>query len=922
MEVTVLGPVCATNEGREIRLGGARERAVLAALAIAGPDGISTERLVDQVWGMSPPRTAERTVQAYLSRLRSALGTDAIRTEAGRHRLTGVGVDLWQFEELRERAAVRPAEAADALTAAIGLWRDSVPARDAALDGAAVELVALTAARLEVAEAALAHVNDSECVAIAERLLAEDPHREHAWLRLATALYRLGRSADALAALRRARHALVEELGLDPSSALVQLERDLLNRVSFETGGVAPPAALTGLVGREQLLDDLADRIGSHRLVTLVGTGGIGKTRLAAAVAEAVSRQSGVPAYFAALAGAGSAAAVESTVLAAVGADPHRVDAVSAIVDRFARGPGLLVADNCEHVVPVAAQLLSDVLDRCPGLRVLTTSRVPLGVPGEMLVDVPPLTVTDAESPGTRLFIDRAESVTAVHLWGEAERQEAASVCELLDGLPLAIELTARRLRYTSLAGLRTELEDGTADNPLADALDRSVRTLHPYARRGFARLSALRGPVPADIAAAVAGGVELLAELVDNSLVVTDAGWFRMYEPVRRFAQASLDEDTRIEAGEIVAEQITVFAERAAPRLIGPDELSWITDLTRLRADVRGALEWSVAQHDDALLVRLARAVGYLWFLGWGIREGRLWLERAVAAASGRPEEAETLVWASWMALRVGELSEARSRGLRAVALARAAGDDRVLGAGLHAAAQPDKHGTGQDAARALLHEAVDVRRRCGDTAGAAMSLGALADIDLNAGRLAEAAAGYEIGLPLMRSSGSPRGLVAYLHSMAETEVLRGNPDGAEDLAAEASPLAVLTGDVWHMAQLEIVRLTAARDRSVPDQRCREIARAGLAAAVAQTDPVVVLDMVDEIAGMLVDSGDATVAWRLLDASRRVRAAEGLPMSLPRRARRDRDEARAAQAAGPAVDVEPPADLGWLCSAAEDAVA
>jgi hypothetical protein len=328
------------------------------------------------------------------------------------------------------------------------------------------------------------------------------------------------------------------------------------------------------------------------------------------------------------------------------------------------------------------------------------------------------------------------------------------------------------------------------------------------------------------------------------------------------------------------------------------------------------------VARHDDALLARLASAVGYLWFLGWGIREGHPWLERAMVAATGREQEPQVLVWASWMALRQGELADARSRALRAVTLARAAGNDRVLGAALHAAAQPDKHGPGQDAARALLREAVEVRRRCGDTAGAAMSLGGLADIDVNAGRLAEAAAGFEIGLPMMRGSGSPRGLVAYLHSMAENEVLRGNAERAEELAAEGAPLAALTGDVWHVAQLELVRLTAARDRAQPDHRRREIARAGLGAALVQTDPVVVLDMIDEIAGSLLDEGRPTVAWRLLHTSRAVRETRRLPMALPRRARRDRDEARAAAAAETLTDVVPPADFGWLCSAAHDALA
>jgi DNA-binding SARP family transcriptional activator len=357
VQVLVLGPVRAVRDGQDLDLNGPRERAVLAALALAGPGGIDTERLVDQVWGEDPPRTAARTVQAYLSRLRAALGTGVIVSEARRHRLATADVDVWRFRELSSRAD------GGALREAVALWRDPAPACDASLDGAVIELAALARARIDTAESLLAHLDDPEVVPAAERILAEEPHRELVWLRLAEALYRLGRAADALDTVRRAQRHLVTDLGLDPSPALVALEGDLLNhRIPERCSTVAPPVPLTSIVGRTGLLAEIGDRLRDHRLVTLVGTGGIGKTRLAIAAAPE-------QACFAALSGATTARAVENTVLTAVGADRDRDDVVAALVARFERRGALVVLDNCEHVVTVAAALVRPALARCPGVR-------------------------------------------------------------------------------------------------------------------------------------------------------------------------------------------------------------------------------------------------------------------------------------------------------------------------------------------------------------------------------------------------------------------------------------------------------------------------------------------------------------------------------------------------------------------------
>jgi len=212
-------------------------------------------------------------------------------------------------------------------------------------------------------------------------------------------------------------------------------------------------------------------------------------------------------------------------------------------------------------------------------------------------------------------------------------------------------------------------------------------------------------------------------------------------------------------------------------------------------------------------------------------------------------------------------------------------------------------------------------LRLQGGDLFGAAMSLGAIADIDVNEGRLDEAAEGYALGLPLMRSAGTARGLTAFLHSMAELDLMRGDPQRADLLAREAWDAAVRTRDAWHLGLLTSVRAAAARDRGASEQEQLEATRTALRTASAQSDPQVLLEVVEHVAGCLVDRGDMDDALRLLRASSRYREQQGVAWSVPRRARRDADEARALRTSS-APDLGITVDLAWLAAAAGDALA
>jgi predicted ATPase/DNA-binding SARP family transcriptional activator len=903
---------------------------VLAALTLAGEGGVDDDRLVDLVWGPQPPRTARRTAHAYLSRLRGLLGPGSIVSTAGRHRLVGVDVDLWEFESLVTSARLAPARAPGDLGAGLAMWRDRSFARDASLDGGADLVQAWERSRLDARELLLTHLDDEEVVAAAEELLAESPHRERAWGALATALYRLGRQDEALASIRRARHRLAEDLGIDLSPDLEQLESDLLHHGL--TPGTSTPLSEppTRLVGRDRAVDDVGSALDRSRLVTLVGTGGIGKTRLALAAAERLAGSTAV--FVARLAPATSNIAVRDALVEAL--DAGVPDLEEAARRRFARVPGLLVVDNCEHVLPTAAALVASLLAQPLRLRILATSRAALGVTGELLVDVPPLDVptTDHEDEtvsALRLFLDRADEVTDTSTWGSREHAAAAEVCRALDGIPLALELAARRLRTVEVTELVGDLGADPSDpvrggdprhRSLATALDWSYRDLPEEQQAGFRRLGLLHGRLPLAAAADVVGDRAAVEGLLRTSLLTRTAEGVGMYEPVRQYAVSLLGPEERGEGLTRIAEEVAAFTGRAAGFLIGPDEIEWLDRVDALHGDVRAVLDWAFAHGRDDLLVRIVADLGYLYLLGWSPAEGRRWLDVALDRASDAETRARLLAWSSSLAQRLGDAGLARRHGAEAVALAREMGDPLVLGRALHALALPDKYVADTRAAREHLREAHALRLRGGDLAGAAMSLGAIADIDVNEGHFDRAAEGYALGLPLMRSAGTARGLVAYLHSMAELELMRGGPERADELAREAWDPALRTRDVWHVAQLLSVRAAAARDLHRPADEQAELSRAALRAASDQTDPQIPLDVVEHVAGHLTDQGRYDDALRLFTAAADVRSRDGVLLSVPRRARRDTDEAEARRhAAPPELEVE--IDLAWLTAGATEAL-
>ena len=485
VEVRLLGPVQAVRAGREVRLGGPRQRAVLALLVLEAGRVVPAGRLVEELWRGSPPPGAAVTLRSYVSRLRSALAPEVPVVSRGGGYSVGLGdggLDVDRFERLVAAghdalAGGRAVAAGARFREALGLWRGPALADVLEVESLALEAARLEELRLAVVEARveadLASGLHAEVTGELERLVAEHPLRERLWWLLMLGLYRGGRQAEALAAYRRARAMLAQELGLEPGEELRQLEQAVLRH---EVPPAAPyqehhnlPGRLTSFVGREQELAGLGKLLDQARLVTLTGAGGAGKTRLAVEFAATMVERFPDGVWLAELAGVSAPELLAVQVMEVLGVrQAGGVPVVEALRYRLRSAGLLLVLDNCEHLLDACAELTTTLLSSAPGLRVLATSRELLGVPGEAAYPVPPLAVPPgdadpaiiAAAPAVRLFADRGSSARAGADVLASSVAVIGRICRELDGLPLAIELAAARASVLSVEEIEAHLAD------------------------------------------------------------------------------------------------------------------------------------------------------------------------------------------------------------------------------------------------------------------------------------------------------------------------------------------------------------------------------------------------------------------------------------------------------------------------------
>jgi predicted ATPase/DNA-binding SARP family transcriptional activator len=712
MRIAVLGPLEVSTSDGVVDVAGTRLRTLLIRLAMAAPGPAPVTALVEAVWGDDPPAEPANALQSLVSRLRRALnGAESVQQAPGGYRLqiSADDLDLRRFERLartgRENLQAGRFEAAAAtLREALGLWRGDV--FDAAIENDTALRARLQEQHLgalaDRIEADLALGRSEELIAELDQLVATYPLRERLTLLLLQALAGSGRVPEALASYDRARVTLADELGIDPSPVLQAAHLALLRgeplvavRAPVEVASVARTAAsddtqphprsnlraqLTSFVGREEDVRRIGKMLGDGRLVTLVGPGGAGKTRLATeSVTRLVDPQTD-RAWLAELAPVSDPADVAQVVLGALGlrdstlidraGEGRAPDVVGRLVDFFGERDCVLVLDNCEHLIDAAAALTDELLARCPGLRIITTSREPLGVYGEVLVVVAPLGQPDPGAdpsaamshPATQLFADRAAAARPSFVVDEATVGSVVEIVRRLDGLPLAIELAAARLRSMPVEQIAARLTDRfrlltggsrTAlprHRTLLAVVEWSWDLLSEDERRLARRLAVFIGGITVASAADVCASMELpedavedlLTSLVDKSLVqlVPEQGRYRMLETLREFGlerMAEVGEVSMVRSAH--ARHFAALAMRADPQLRTRDQLIWLGMLNSERDNIVAALRYLAddGQVDAALDVALA--MNWYWVLMGRHGEAVAWTGLALAAPGGGDE-------------------------------------------------------------------------------------------------------------------------------------------------------------------------------------------------------------------------------------------------------------------------------------------
>ncbi|WP_340685374.1 BTAD domain-containing putative transcriptional regulator [Amycolatopsis coloradensis] len=677
MRVTLLGPVGAeAGDGTPVDIGGARLRMLLARLALEPGRAVPAAALIDGLWGAEPPADAANALQSLVSRLRKVLRADDVALDSGpggyRLDVAREDIDVFRFERLAaegraELSAGRDAGAAAVLAEALGLWRGQVLSDVLDAPFAQAPATRLEDLRLEAAEdrfeAEIRLGGHDRVLADLKEAATRHPLRERLaglWIR---ALCAADRQSDALAVYEEVRAALADQLGVDPSAELREIH---LAALRGELG--PPPAAtdhlpvrLTSFVGRDDELKLVAELLAGARLVTLVGPGGAGKTRLATEVATRHPAHTRGRVWFVPLAGVRDPGDLPGAVFAALelwdlglshGGDPMRrpVDALARVVETLGAGESVLVLDNCEHLVDAAAELANTLLRRVPTLRILATSREALAIDGETLCPLGPLSVPEgsptvsqaAEAGAIRLFVDRAVAVRPDFVLDESTVDDVAQICHRLDGMPLALELAAARLRSMTVGQISRRLDDRfrllTSGSRTALPRQRTLRAVVEWswdllddAERVLARrLSVFGAGAEVEAVESVCAGDGLPAEdvlyvlgsLVEKSIVDAIAGdhgepRYRMLETIRAYAAERLDEaQEREQLTKAYHRYYAQLVERLEPMLRTADQLVAISRYDAEHGNIVTALRQAIDAGDAEMATRLFGGTFWYWLV------------------------------------------------------------------------------------------------------------------------------------------------------------------------------------------------------------------------------------------------------------------------------------------------------------------
>jgi predicted ATPase/DNA-binding SARP family transcriptional activator len=705
-------------------------------------------------------------------------------------------------------------------------------------------------------------------VSHAQRLLRYDPLHEATYRHLMRLHALNGDRVGALRVYHACVAVLERELSVEPNPATRAQYDQLLSQAAPATPAApgtqaraspeyaalhvpqAPPnnlrLALSSFIGREREIGEIARRLASTRLLTLTGMGGSGKTRLALEIAtQQLVAPSAPPAparyedgiWWIELVALDDPGLVTQAVAAALGVREQRLKSLSdTLIEALRAKQLLLVLDNCEHVIAACAQLAQALLRGCPGVSILATSREPLKIAGETVWPVPPLSLPDQEprsgweallavgqSEAVRLFTERAALAFPAFELTANNALAVAEMCRQLDGLPLAIELAAARVKVLTVQQIRARLDDcfnllragqrqGDARHQsLRAVMDWSYELLAPSERLLFQRLSVFAGSFTLEAVEAVCAGdgiepgqlLELVSLLLDKSLVQVeqdaDEARFDLLETIRQYARDKLLETNPAEAWQRRhADFYLALAERANAELRGPQQALWLARLEREHDNLRAALAWSQTPAGHAELgLRLAGSLWRFWDMRGYLGEGRRALENGLARVAARTAvRASALDGAGWLAYSQGDHLAARALHEESLQIWREVGDPWGMALALNNLGNVAWKQADYPTARQFHEESLKIRRELGDPMGIAASLHNLGMVAWNQGDYLGARALYEESLALKRPLGDKWGMATSANALGAIALELGELDVAQARYAESLALAQELGD------------------------------------------------------------------------------------------------------------------------------
>lgn len=831
--------------------------ALVKLLALTPGHRLQRDQVLDLLWPDFDPQAAANNLHYVLYVARRLLGPspDVLPLRDGIVSLAPQGGVLTDLEDLETRAAKarRTQDLAD-YQSALDLYRGDLLPQDLYEDWTSSRRESLRSLYLslllEVAQLLAERREIVVAVEALQRAIRTEPALEEAHAGLMRLYARQGQRQQALRQYQHLCQAL-GDLGLDPDATSRQLYQDIhAGRVPTGSGAGNPvvttsgqqhnlPAPLTSFVGREKEAGEIRRLLRMGRLLTILGPGGVGKTRLALQVAREVVADHRDGVWMIDLASVDTPNLVIHGVARILGiAEQHGRPLIDGVVDALGPKDLLLVLDNCEHLIAASAELAETLLAACPRLKVLATSRETLGVAGETVEALAPLATPD---PGQILGVDKLVHFDSARLLIEriqyrqpgftltAENARAViQICRGVEGIPLAIELAAARVGALSVEQIATHLADqlgfltqNSRSAPLRHrtmrrALDWSYELLDEPERALFQRLSVFAGGWTFEAAEVIGGGQEagaeevldLLSRLVDKSLVMTAPGGqgvirYRLLEPVRQYARDRLEASSEAETvHRHHAALFLLLAQRAELELWGAEQVAWLERLEGERDNLRSALAWSL-DHDVELALLLAGALWRFWELRGHYSEGRAFLEGALDRGGGAPAalRAKALSGAGTMAWHQGDHRHAATLHEASRALYQEMGDERGVAFALNNLGVQAQNLGEDERAERLLEESQDLARRVGDRQTLAMALINLALLVLERGAFEQARIMFEEGLTVSRALHNTLFCLVGLQNLGEIAQSQGDWKQAEDLHRESLLLCWDLGSKGYLA-------------------------------------------------------------------------------------------------------------------------